>query len=201
MYAYSTSGSTWDGDDLVDRRVFEALSRTKDGGRVLDAGCGNGYLASLLAERGFSMAGVNTSAEGVAVARNAHPHITFLRTDLIDPPIRLPPFDAITCVEVIEHVYAPRQFLANIRRLLQPGSTLVLTTPYHGYLKNLAIAATGKWSGHFNPLWDDGHITFFTKASLATLLTGAGFVDVTIQGVGRAPFMWKTMIATARAPR
>jgi len=64
-------------------------------------------------------------------------------------------------VEVIEHLYSPKTYLANIYNWLKDDGYLILTTPYHGYLKNLAIALFNKFDNHFNPLWEGGHIKFF----------------------------------------
>jgi len=44
------------------------------------------------------------------------------------------------------------EFVDTLRRLLKPGGRLVLTTPYHGYVKNLAIAVLGRWDAHADPL-------------------------------------------------
>lgn len=199
-YQYFVPGSTWDGSTQVFPRVLDAVRDLGPGARVLDAGCGNGYLTSLLSERGFRSHGVDPSETGIAVARQAYPSIPFLCLDLTQPDLDLPTFDAVTCIEVIEHVYAPGALLAAFFRVLRPGGLLVLSTPYHGYFKNLAVVASGRFDRNFNPLWDHGHIKFFSKSTLRQALHHAGFDDVAIAGVGRGPGFWKTMLATARKP-
>lgn len=200
VYEYSTPGSTWDGSDVVFARVFRALEGLPPGARVLDAGCGNGYLTGLLADRGFLCHGVDPSNSGIDVARRAYPAASFACLDLTREPLDPCSFDAAACMEVIEHVYAPRQLLAGLLEALKPGGRLVLSTPYHGYLKNLAVLAGGRFDRHFNPLWDHGHIKFFSKHTLGTALREAGFIDISIRGLGRVPGLWKTMVATARRP-
>jgi hypothetical protein len=54
--------------------------------------------------------------------------------------------------------------LRQANALLRTRGHLVLTTPYHGYLKNLLIAALGKSDSHFDPLLDGGHIKFWDDA-------------------------------------
>jgi len=71
---------------------------------------------------------------------------------------------------------------------------LIISTPYHGYLKNLALAFTGKWDTHANPLWDGGHIKLWSRRTLGCLLTGAGFENLQFRGVGRLPGLWMTMV-------
>ena len=75
-----------------------------------------------------------------------------------------------------------------------------LSTPYHGYLKNLALAVSGKMDSHFTALWDGGHIKFWSMATLATLLRETGFVDLEFRRVGRIPWLAKSMTVTARRP-
>ncbi len=200
MYEYRASGSTWNGDSTVYRRVLDAVSELPTGARLLDAGCGNGYLVSLLARRGFKTCGIDPSSSGIAVARESYPEIPFVCADFSQPPPGLAEFDGITCVEVLEHVHAPRQILRSLIDLLKPGGLLVLSTPYHGYLKNVAVALSGRFDKHFNPLWDDGHIKFFSYRTLCEALQNAGFERIRITGVGRVPYLWKSMVATARKP-
>jgi len=67
---------------------------------------------------------------------------------------------------VIEHLFLPRALLRFAAKVLKPSGSLILSTPYHGYLKNLALALTGKLDKHFTVLWDGGHIA--VPASVAT---------------------------------
>jgi 2-polyprenyl-6-hydroxyphenyl methylase/3-demethylubiquinone-9 3-methyltransferase len=84
--------------------------------------------------------------------------------------------------------------------MLKPGGCLVISTPYHGYVKNLALAITGKLESHFTVLWDYGHIKFWSKQTLYHLLVEAGFVIQRFRGAGRIPYLWKSMILVARKP-
>jgi 2-polyprenyl-6-hydroxyphenyl methylase/3-demethylubiquinone-9 3-methyltransferase len=73
-----------------------------------------------------------------------------------------------------------------------------VSTPYHGYLKNLALALSGKLDKHFTALWDGGHIKFFSIATLGQLLREAGFKDLRFVRVGRIPPLAKSMLAIAK---
>jgi hypothetical protein len=70
-------------------------------------------------------------------------------------------------------------------------------TPYHGYLKNLALSVFDKWDFHHTPLWHGGHIKFWSKRTLTQLLTDSGFDVVEFHGVGRLPYLWKSMVLVA----
>jgi 2-polyprenyl-6-hydroxyphenyl methylase/3-demethylubiquinone-9 3-methyltransferase len=103
-------------------------------------------------------------------------------------------FDAVLALEVIEHLYDPRMFVGRVRECLRPGGIFVLSTPYHGYLKNLVIALSGKFDAHFSPLWDGGHIKFWSRRTLTALLEENGFRVEAFRGAGRLPYLWKSMI-------
>lgn len=102
------------------------------GKRVLDAACGEGYGAALLAGVAASVCAVDLSAEAVAHAgaRYAHvPRLTFRQGDATD--LALPPqsFDLITCFETLEHVHEQARMLEGFSRLLAPGGVLVVSSP------------------------------------------------------------------------
>lgn len=169
--------------------------------RVLDAGCGNGYVTGILLEAGFDVVGIDASASGIQQARANNPGGTFeclsVYEELKD---RLGPFDLIVSTEVIEHLHVPRRFVSNLRAVLKPGGVMLLSTPYHGYLKNLGLAILGKWDGHLTALWDGGHIKFWSRPTLSALLEEQGLEVVDFLGCGRLPYLWKSMILVARKP-
>lgn len=81
---------------------------------------------------------------------------------------------------------------------LKPNGLLVLSTPYHGYLKNLALSVLDAWDTHHTPLWHGGHIKFWSRRTLGQLLSENGFETIGFSGVGRLPYLWKSMILVAR---
>lgn len=172
--------------------------------RVLDVGCGNGYLAGQFAAQGHAAVGIDLSEQGVNIARKAFPKARFEvlgTSDHMLDDLKEAPFDLIVSTEVIEHLYSPRPFVDGCLRALRPGGRLILTTPYHGYLKNLVLSLAGKWDRHADPLWDGGHIKLWSRASLGRLLTERGFENVQFSGAGRLPWLWMTMVMCADKPR
>jgi hypothetical protein len=81
-----------------------------------------------------------------------------------------------------------------------PSRFDIISTPYHGYLKNLVLALGNKWDLHFTPLWDCGHIKLWSRKTLSQLLNEGGFRVVRFIGAGRVPFLWKSMIMVAPKP-
>ena len=167
--------------------------------RVLDVGCGNGALCGILAKNGFEVTGCEPTEKGVALAREAFPQIRFLQLGIDDDPAAVGGnFDVVIATEVIEHLYLPGALPHFARQVLRPGGHFILSTPYHGYLKNLAISVLGKWDAHFGPLWDGGHIKFWSRGTLTWLLSQEGFTVTEFMGTGRMPYLWKSMILVAR---
>ena len=173
------------------------------GTRVLDVGCGNGYTAGQFLARGCEVVGIDLSEEGIRQARAAYPAGRFelLPADGdVLANLDCPAFDLVVSTEVIEHLYAPRPYVAGCFAALGPSGRFVLSTPYHGYLKNLALAVAGKWDHHANPLWDGGHIKLWSRRSLSCLLAEAGFANLEFRGVGRLPRLWMTMLMRGVRP-
>jgi 2-polyprenyl-3-methyl-5-hydroxy-6-metoxy-1,4-benzoquinol methylase len=167
--------------------------------RVFEIGCGSGYIANCLTALGYDVTGIDPSEDGIRLARKAYPLPRFYQADAYEPLAdRFGRFPAVISLEVVEHVMWPRKFIATCRDLLEPHGTLILSTPYHGWLKNVAVALSGNFDKHVNPLWDGGHIKFWSERTLAALLAEAGFRELRFVRVGRiAPFA-KSMIAIAR---
>lgn len=169
--------------------------------RIFELGCGNGAMANALSGRGYEVIGVDPSEAGVAQARRAYPGLRCATGDgYEDLAARFGRFPIVLSLEVIEHVYDPRLFVRRCFELLEHGGSLVLSTPFHGYWKNLAIALSGKTDKHLDPLWDGGHIKFWSERTLGTLLSEAGFVGVRFTRAGRVAPLAKSMLAIAKRP-
>jgi 2-polyprenyl-3-methyl-5-hydroxy-6-metoxy-1,4-benzoquinol methylase len=199
-YAYAHPFATC-AHKYILRHIQAAVSERGPGARILDLGCGNGALIGAIRRSSWDMHGVDASISGIEMAQLANPGIRFSVGDVTGPfgSLGLEPgyFDIVMSTEVIEHVYAPRKLAANAFQSLRCGGKFILTTPYHGYLKNVALAVTGKLDRHFTALWDGGHIKFWSCHTLEILLREAGFTQFRFYGAGRLPFLWKSMVIVA----
>lgn len=187
--------------DYIVPAIFDILRELKPR-RVLDLGAGNGALCYEMAAVGYQVVGVEPDAAGLAIARERCTSVRFYQLAVDDSPLPVlsdypDGFDVVVSTEVVEHLYFPRQLPAFAHAMLCDNGYLVLTTPYHGYLKNLLISLVNGWDRHADPLWDGGHIKFFSRKTMTQLLTDAGFRIVQFGGVGRVPFLWKSMIVVA----
>jgi 2-polyprenyl-3-methyl-5-hydroxy-6-metoxy-1,4-benzoquinol methylase len=173
-------------------KILQNVQATK----VLDIGCGNGTLAKYLKMNGGKIVGVDPSISGVENARLLLPDAKFYCMGIYDNPVEIAEngFDAVVSTEVVEHLFYPRELLRFAKAKLKPGGYILITTPYHGYLKNLMLSLFNKWDFHHTPLWDGGHIKFWSKNTLSRLLEEEGFEVKQFIGCGRIPYMWKSML-------
>jgi 2-polyprenyl-6-hydroxyphenyl methylase/3-demethylubiquinone-9 3-methyltransferase len=171
-------------------------------GRVFELGCGNGAFAAALAREGYDVTGVDPSTMALEHANRAYPGLKLYKGSSYDALTdRFGRFRVVIGLEVVEHVYSPRAFARCVYDLLVDGGLAIISTPYHGYSKNLLLALTGKLDAHFTALWDHGHIKFWSQRTLAVLLAETGFVDISMKRVGRVPPFAKSLIAVGRRPR
>ena len=165
--------------------------------RVFDLGCGNGATArALAAKAGRSPASIRRRkawpmpAQAVSTSASARPTTTWRAT------FGRWPF--VLCLEVVEHVYFPHRLARTPLELCEPGALAIVSTPYHGYWKNLALSLVpGAWDRHHHPLSDHGHIKFWSERTLRALLLQAGFKALRFNASGRIPALAKSMIAVA----
>jgi 2-polyprenyl-3-methyl-5-hydroxy-6-metoxy-1,4-benzoquinol methylase len=172
--------------------------------RVCDLGSGNGALVAAMRKAGYYAVGVEYDKQGVGLSQKNYPGINFYNFGVQDDPAQMlslegQPFDVVVSTEVVEHLFSPHLLPIFARKLLVGEGYLVISTPYHGYLKNLALSIFNKWDKHHTPLWHGGHIKFWSRKSLTQLLNENGFQVVDFYGVGRFPWLWKSMILIAKA--
>jgi 2-polyprenyl-3-methyl-5-hydroxy-6-metoxy-1,4-benzoquinol methylase len=175
--------------------------RSDSKSRIFDLGCGNGVIASTLSKRGYEVTGVDPSTTGIEQANHNYPELTLEVGSAYEPLAdRFGQFSIVISLEVIEHVYSPRDFARTLFQLTEPGGAAIVSTPFHGYAKNLAIALLGKMDQHFTALWDHGHIKFWSVRTLSTLLEEAGFTIEQDVRIGRIAMFARSMMLLARRP-
>ena len=168
--------------------------------RVLDVGSGNGDLCGELNRAGYCVTGMEVDDAGCALARKRFPGISFHQLGVYDDPDIVKNnglFDCVVSTEVIEHLFRP-QFLPRFASsVLRKNGILIISTPYHGYFKNLIWSLFNHWDVHHAALWDGGHIKFFSRRTLTELLVSMGFEVIEFKGVRRLPLLWSSMILVA----
>jgi len=200
---FSKKGLGWYHSYLLPGLMQLSCVNFGSGTRVLDIGCGSGAVANEFVKLGCKVVGIDMDDKGIRIARAEFPKGRFeimpADADVLEN-LGEEPFDFVYSLEVIEHLYDPRGFLAGCFAATKRGSRFVCSTPYHGYLKNLTITVAGGWDKHHSPQWDGGHIKFFSRKNLSALFEEAGFRDLHFRGAGRAPYLWKSMMIAGTKP-
>jgi len=144
------------------------------GSVILDYGCGNGEIIQemrVLNPRA-KYVGVDVSETALGTAHQRLPGVLFHSIrDGGSVPLKSGAVDFLFCSEVVEHVYDTEATFREFARLLHPGGRLLLTTPYHGLVKNLMLVLFA-FERHFDPTGP--HVRFFTKRSLFRCLRDVG---------------------------
>lgn len=143
---------------------------------VLEAGCGEGYGAQLLATAARRVIGLDYDKATVTHVGRAYPAVAAVRGNLVALPLRTASVDVVANLQVIEHLWDQAGFLAECRRVLRPGGLLVVTTP------NRITFSPGR-DTPLNPF----HTRELSAAELAVLLEQAGLRVRRLAGIHHGP--------------
>ena len=182
---------------FAERRAF-LLEHVRAGDRVLDLGCGDGAFAAALVQAGAAVTGVDVAAEAVRRARERAPQAAIEQVPEGDAlPLDEDAFDVVWAGEVLEHVADVVGLLADVRRVLRWGGTLLVTTPN---LPRLAVALEALRGAPLEQRLDPraDHLRFFTARTLEAVLRDAGFVDAHVHAHGGPPGARRALSAVAR---
>lgn len=110
-----------------------AQASVASGASVLDFGCGSGLTVSVLAEAGYAAEGVDFSQEAIAFGtQKGIGGLAVVSSEKL--PYSDASFDAITCMDVLEHLQDEQPVLAEMRRVLKPGGVLIVMVPAYMWL-------------------------------------------------------------------
>ncbi|MEM7356532.1 MAG: class I SAM-dependent methyltransferase [Acidobacteriota bacterium] len=174
-------------------RVREVLRHIPGPGRILDVGCGRGWMLSRFHRRGWHAIGVEKSLEAVVAA--SQPGLEFLaQPTLSDCGLEPESFDVITLWHSLEHLEDPWETLDEIARLLAPGGIVVVEVPNLGSLQ--ARLSRGGWF-HLDP---PRHRVHFTLDQLIEDLEtrGLSILDRQTFSLEYGPYgMWQSLLNLA----
>lgn len=151
------------------RKIAGALGRPPSAIRLLDVGCSSGAFLISACKLGFRAEGVEPSIDAAQTARRAG--LSVFTGFLQEARFPDASFDAVTLIEIIEHLRDPLALLKECARILRPGGVLLATTPNsHSWT---ARAMGARWAG-FSLNEMGGHISFFNPQSIRIIAERAG---------------------------
>jgi SAM-dependent methyltransferase len=109
--------------------VYAAIATELDDAVVLEAGCGEGYGAQVLAEQANRVVALDYDAYAIAQVGRAYPALVVVRGNLVALPFADDTYDAVVSLQTVEHLWDQDAFVAACRRVLRPGGRLILSTP------------------------------------------------------------------------
>lgn len=156
--------------------VYERLAPRCAGRDVLEAGCGEGYGADLLAGVARRVVAVDYDESAVVHVRNRYPRVEVMRANLTELPLPDASVDVVVNFQVIEHLWDQSRFIGECARVLRPAGLLMVSTP------NRITFSPGR-DTPINPF----HTRELDADELTELLVNGGFRDVSMSGLFHGP--------------
>jgi SAM-dependent methyltransferase len=161
------------------------LEKYQKKGRILDVGCGDGYMIEYLKRHGWDGYGAERSetACAYAIGKLKIGADKMYCGDFLESPIPEQSFDCITLYDVLEHLPSPAAVLEKCRALLKPGGGLFLQVPN---FNSLGRKLFGRWWIHLDA---PRHLLHFTEASLPGMLKAWRIVSIKTRTDVGAPYI------------
>ena len=153
--------------------------------RVLDVGCGKGATVEWLKENGRCSfaAGIEMDA---AAARRARRHCDRLAVgdaqEVLDEALAWGPYDVVLCLDVLEHMAEPWEFLGRLASAMAPGAQVIASVPnVRHYKVSLPLLLAGRFEYEAQGVLDRTHLRFFTRRSAQRMFSNGSFELTTLR--------------------
>ena len=156
--------------------VYQRLAPRCAGREVLEAGCGEGYGADLIAGIARRVVAVDYDEAAVVHVRSRYARLQVMQANLAQLPLPDASVDVVVNFQVIEHLWDQAQFVSECARVLRPSGLLMVSTP------NRITFSPGR-DTPINPF----HTRELNACELTQLLVDAGFSEVSISGLFHGP--------------
>jgi len=186
------------------RLAYVSARATLKGARVLDLGCGGGLLSEALARAGARVTAIDLGSEVIDVARlhllESGLDVDYRECSAEALAAEMPgQFDAITCMEMLEHVPDPSAILQACARLLKPAGQLFVST-LNRTPQAFALAIVGaEYLARLLPRGTHQYARFIKPSELARWLRAAGFQLDDVSGLHYNPLSRRAWVGEGTA--
>jgi methionine biosynthesis protein MetW len=163
-------------------RLQLVLDALEPGDRVLDSGCGPGFLAELLRDHGVHVVGTDVSAVGPERTRARG--IPAQQVDLDTQPLPFADgeFDAVIANSNLEHLFYARRHIQECVRCVRPSGKFIWLVPNLGHWRYRLWLLFGRFPHVPNGPTDEYHIRYLTAYEAKRLLQESGLEGITVRG-------------------
>ena len=179
------------------------------GARVADVGCGGGLLSEALAKAGARVTGIDLGEKVIEIAR-LHMHESRLETPNLDIDYRVQSsaelaaaeaesFDAVCCMELIEHVPDPAALVSDLTRMVKPGGVVVMSTLNRTPAAFGAAILGAEYIMRMLPRGTHHYAQFLKPSELGRLMRHAGLEVDDVSGLGYNPISRKAWVSRLTA--
>ncbi|MEZ5173268.1 MAG: class I SAM-dependent methyltransferase [Bacteroidia bacterium] len=172
--------------------ILDKLEVYRKTNKLIDVGCGVGYFAEVAISRGWDVYGTEFTDNAIAICESKG--IKMQKGVLNPDDYEAGSFDIVTSFEVIEHINNPGTECTNFNKLLRKGGALYITTPNFNSLLRYYL------KGNYNVIGWPEHLSYYTPATLNSLMKRHGFKKVFIQATGISLTRLKTSQGKKESP-
>ena len=176
VYAYENEKEMPEPTRISLESLLDTFEKYRKNNRILDVGCGEGWILELALKRGWQSYGTEFSSKAIEICEKKG---IKMHAGVLNPKnIKEKDFDVIVSSETIEHINNPREELANIHQLLRKGGLLYLTTPnFNSYLRRMM-------KDKYAIIKYPEHLSYYTTTTLNKLLKETGFSKARLMTTG-----------------
>jgi 2-polyprenyl-3-methyl-5-hydroxy-6-metoxy-1,4-benzoquinol methylase len=176
VYAYEKEKKIPEPTRVSLEGLLDSFEKYRKNNRILDVGCGEGWILELAMKRGWQPYGTEFSSKAIEICEKKG--IKMYAGVLKAEDIKEKDFDIIVSSETIEHINNPREELANIHQLLRKGGLFYITTPnFNSYLRRMM-------KDKYAIIKYPEHLSYYTTTTLNKLLRNTGFSKVKLMTTG-----------------
>lgn len=174
------------------------------GAHVADVGCGGGLLSEALARAGADVVGIDLGLKVIEIARlhlhESNLHIDYRKQSSAELAAAEPEsFDAVCCMELIEHVPDPAALVADLAGMLKPGGRVFMSTLNRTPAAFAAAILGAEYITRMLPRGTHHYAQFLKPSELARMLRNAGLELEDVSGLGYNPLTRKAWLSPLTA--